>query len=487
MGHINNINGFGYFDKPFWVSGTQFIYNGEYKGNVSAGRKTFSEIGQVIIIMPDKLYYNIATDDFGAIDTVWSGRVSYEDGTYAGQPAIANTMRSLGAAFPYEVMDTVVISGNTGDFIVDDKPQGVTVIEVSSDKMSLKFIENTFSKLGQTTGAVSVNSTMPDMDVIFECGNRLWGAKGDDIFASRLDDFRNWNTFFGVATDSWSQSSRSRGDFTAGIAYKGYPTFFKEQEMFRVYGSSALDFDLSSEGHIGVREGAGRSLAIAAEALFYYSPDGFAVTYGGTPQLAGAPLGDNLKYVSVVGAGDSTRYWASTVDSDGVKRLYVFNTSLNQWYIEDAFDALAFDYDKGRIFGAQTSGDWWIMGEQATPLPEGATIEAPFESFAELADYTTRDTNKRSLNKALLEIDFPGALDSWVRVWIRYDHLGEFERLCEITPREKRAHKIPIIPRRRDHFQLRLTGFGDWRVYNLTHLYLDGSWNRSANGGIETN
>jgi hypothetical protein len=482
MGHVANINGFGYFDKPFWVSGTQFIYNGEFKGNVSTGKKSFSEIGQVIIIMPDKLYYNIATDVFGSIDAVWTGRVQYKDGTIAGQPAIKNTVLSLGDPFPYEVMDTVVISGNT-TYPNNDKPEGVTVIEVSADKMELHFYENTFSSLGTTTEAISITNTMPDMDVVFECGNRLWGAKGDNIYASRLDDFKNWNTFFGVATDSYSKSSRTRGDFTAGIAYKGYPTFFKEMEMYRVYGSSALDFDLYSEAHIGVAEGASQSLAIAGEALIYYSPDGFAISYGGTPQLMGAPLGDNLKYSSVIAAGDASRYWASTIDSENAVRLYTYITGLSQWYIEDAFDALAFDYDRGRIYAAETSGDWWIIGEQATPLPEGATYEEPFESFAELADYTTQDINKRSVNKVLLSIDFPGDPDSWVKLWIRYDSMGEYEQICELTPAAKRAHKRPVIPRRKDHFQLKITGWGDWRIYNLTYLYLDNSYNRSALGG----
>jgi hypothetical protein len=164
--------------------------------------------------------------------------------------------------------------------------------------------------------------------------------------------------------------------------------------------------------------------------------------------------------------------------------LYVFNTALDQWYIEDDFDAVAFDYDKGKIFGAESDGNWWIMGEQATPLPPNATLETSFDSFVEFADYTTRDASKLSLNKALLEIDFPGSLDSRVSVFIRYDHLGEYQKLCELTPAAKRAHKIPIIPRRRDHFQLRIEGFGDWRVYNLTYLFLQNSYNRSADGGM---
>jgi hypothetical protein len=483
MGHIDNINGFGYFDKPFWASGTQFIYGGEFKGNVSAGEKSFSEIGQVIIIMPDKLYYNIATDVFGAIDTIWAGPVQYMDGTIAGNPAVKNTIRSLGDPFPYEIMDTVVISGNT-TFPDNDKPEGITVIEVSSDKMELHFYENTFSSLGSASEDIGVTNTMPDLDIVFECGNRLWGAKGDNVYASRLDDFKNWNTFFGVATDSWNKSSRTRGDFTAGIAYKGYPTFFKEMEMYRVYGSSALDFDLSAEAHIGVADGAAQSLAIAGEALIYYSPDGFVASYGGTPQLMGAPLGDNLKYSSVIAAGDASRYWASTIDSENAVRLYTYNTGLNLWHIEDAFDALAFDYDKGRVYAAEKNGDWWIIGEQATPLPEGAAYEGAFEGFAEFAAYTLKDTSKRSVNKVLLTIDFPGDISSWIKIWIRYDSMGEYKLLRTLTPAAIRSHKIPVTPQRKDHFQIKITGRGDWRVYNLTYLYIDNSYNRSALGGM---
>ena len=54
------------WDKLCWVDGTTFYYNGESKGTVTAGPKTFTALGAYIVIFPDKAYYNTAADEFGS-------------------------------------------------------------------------------------------------------------------------------------------------------------------------------------------------------------------------------------------------------------------------------------------------------------------------------------------------------------------------------------------------------------------------------------
>ena len=65
----------------------------------------------------------------------------------------------------------------------------------------------------QTTheGAIKIERRMPKLDFIIESNNRLWGCRYgtsidgkivNEIYASKLGDFRNWNCFMGISTDT---------------------------------------------------------------------------------------------------------------------------------------------------------------------------------------------------------------------------------------------------------------------------------------------
>lgn len=54
-------------NKFCWVDGTDFVYDGAVKGAVLAGAKSIAEYFGIILIFPDKKYYNYTTDTFGDI------------------------------------------------------------------------------------------------------------------------------------------------------------------------------------------------------------------------------------------------------------------------------------------------------------------------------------------------------------------------------------------------------------------------------------
>jgi hypothetical protein len=53
--------------KLCWVDGTNFVYDGTTKGTVSAGAKSMIDFEGVILIFPDKKYYDYTSDTFGNI------------------------------------------------------------------------------------------------------------------------------------------------------------------------------------------------------------------------------------------------------------------------------------------------------------------------------------------------------------------------------------------------------------------------------------
>ena len=130
---------------------------------------------------------------------------------------------------------------------------------------------------------VRLGRYVPEMDYVIQCGNRLWGCrygpdrKGqtvNEIYASALGDFRNWQRFQGLSTDSYAVSLGADGPFTGAAEHLGYPVFFREGYIHKIYGSYPAAFRLQSTPCPGVQRGSAASLALVGQLLYYKSPAG---------------------------------------------------------------------------------------------------------------------------------------------------------------------------------------------------------------------
>ena len=110
---LSKPNGLYAKDGLYWVDGTGFYADGMRRGTVTDSRKQFAGIGAYIILLPDKVYYNRLTGEFGSLEAAWSGTAAFQDGTYAGETAKGNTIYAAGAnwAVRFRAGDAVTISG----------------------------------------------------------------------------------------------------------------------------------------------------------------------------------------------------------------------------------------------------------------------------------------------------------------------------------------------------------------------------------------
>ena len=251
MGTANGIFSAG---KLYEVYGTKLYINGEEKSTVADSEKAFCALGERVLIFPDK----IVCEKDGTIKPMEASYAAaglkFGNGTYADEKAAANSITTTGAAFPFNVGDAVTISGCTKETYNNRTP---IIREISDDKKTLRFYENTFRLPdGQESitepGTVTLKRSVPDMDFVCTNENRVWGCKGDSIFASKLGDPYNWNVFDGLSTDAFSVESGTAGAFTACVSYLGYPCFFKEDKIFKMYGTIPTNFQLMSSAVLGV-------------------------------------------------------------------------------------------------------------------------------------------------------------------------------------------------------------------------------------------
>lgn len=448
-------------DGLFWVDGNGFFADGEQKGTVSPGEKEFVSIGKYILIFPDKVFYRTDTDTFGSLEAEWTGTVTIADGTYKGKSSKANTIKTTGEPFPFSEDEAVTISGCT----ISENNKIPIVREISEDGKELRFSENVFSE-GTWTGNLTIRREVPDMDHLCVNENRVWGCKGDTIYASYLGNPFVWNNFDGVATDSYAAEVGSAGDFTAAISYLGYPVFFKEDAIYKVYGNKPSNFEIMGSARLGVQRGSSHSLAVAGEKLFYLSRNGIVSYSGGMPENIAHAFGE-VSYKEAVGGSDGSHYFVSMCDTDGNWSIFVFDTTTGLWHREDGMHVISFAWQDS-LHMLDSEGNLCSISKTDAAEPEGT-----FESYVEFGDFIESSSDEKSISKIQLRISMEPKTE--LTIFLRFDSEETWRKVSTIRAEKKRSVILPIIPRRCDHWRIRLEGKGQWILYSLSREFYHGS------------
>lgn len=457
-------NGFFAKDGLYWVDGTGFYADGTKRGTVTSGRKQFAAIGAHIVILPDKAYYNRDTGVFGSMEKSWSGTASFKDGTYAGEQAAGNTIYASGVTWAsyFNVGDAVTISGSAKA----ENNKTAVIREIEGNY--LRFYENCFTNA--ESEKLTLARTVPDLDYICENENRLWGCKGDTIYCSKLGDIFNWNVYDGLATDSFAVDVGSAGDFTGCCSFLGYPCFFKEENIYKVYGDKPSNFQVMGSASLGVEAGSHGSLAIAGEVLFYLARTGIVAYSGGIPQSVAAPFGTD-RYRNAVAGSDGTKYYVSMEDMSGKHTLFVYDTRTNLWHKEDEREIVGFGWNS-ELYFLDGTGKLWLNGN-AREVPAGATQEAAVESIAEFGDFVEGNPNRKGTAKIQVRMELDAGAS--VTISMQFDTDGVWRDVSTLAATAKRSFYLPIIPRRSDHFRIKIKGTGGWRLYSLVRENYSGS------------
>lgn len=455
-----------------WADNGVFYYKGEEKGQVAAGDKAFAAIGPWIVILPDKRCYNVDTGEFKSMDAQWRGsKLIFEDGVLYGEAAEANAIRCEGVSWGdyFKAGDAVTISG-----CVENPGNNTSIIIRAIDGDKLYFYEHSFT-LGEDgntyeeTGDLRIERTVPDLKFLCENKNRLWGCGDNTIYASKPGDPFNWNVFDGLDTDSWTVDTGSEGKFTGCVSFGGYPIFFKEDHIYKVYGSVPSNFDVLGSATMGLAAGSERSLAVAGEVLFYLGRNGVTAYTGGIPQNIGAAFGLQ-RFRNGVAGSDGVKYYISMEDENGLHPLYVYDTRTGQWHQEDHQHVTHFAACSGRLYMLMKSGE--ILITKAVAEDENQEEEVPWS--VTFADFTDGSANKKGVGKIQIRLELdPGA---FAGIHVMYDSDGVWHNvgnaLCEGA---KSSYYLPARLRRCDHYRLKIIGVGGCRIHSLAREYYTGS------------
>lgn len=300
---------------------------------------------------------------------------------------------------------------------------------------------------------------IPDMDLVFECGNRLWGCRWGDqegkfvneIYASALGDFRNWTSFQGLSTDAYTASVGSDGPFTGALSYFGTPLFFKENCVHRVYGSYPAEYRIQTTHCRGVAPGCGGTVALLGDEAVYLGRDAVYAYDGAMPR----PISRQLGELSGPGLGAvaGERYYLSIPEG-----LYVYDSHRRFWHRSSPMEATTLCSHRGSIYCA-AGGD--ILELEADPPGDWSVTTGILSGDA-----------SRWLRSVGLELILePG---SHAQVWVSYDG-GPWQHCGTVTGRGRSRVYFPLHSRRCGYLQLRLSGHGPMTLCRLTKTLEKGS------------
>jgi len=469
-------------EKLCWVSDNGFYYDNELKGMLSPGEKEIASLGDFIVIMPDKAYFNAYKDEFGSMETMWSGdSIRFENGTIFGVSASANTIRVEGVDWDgfFKAGDAVSIEGASTR---SENNKTVIIREIDGDR--LHFSEWAFKLAGNNgttayteTGELSIKRTVPDLKYMCENENRLWGCDGKEIYASSPGDIFNFNVFDGTDMDSYAVDVGSPGIFTGCTSFLGFPMFFKENVIYQVYGTLPSNFQVMSSSTQGVKAGCNRSLAISNEILFYLSDTGVVAYHGGTPHPIGLAFATE-RFADAAAGSDGLKYFISMREQGSPAwKLYVYDALRNMWHIEDDTQATHFTRFEGKLYYLNSSGEVWCVRDD-----EGAT-ESDIEWSAEFADIVDNDPNRKGLVK--LQVRLMLEPDAEVTIYMKYDSDTKWQKVFNRKTMVKRSCYIPIIPRRADHYRIKFEGVGHCEIHSLVRERYIGSELTNEGGNNE--
>ena len=319
-------------------------------------------------------------------------------------------------------------------------------------------------------GGLEITRSVPELDYVTECGNRLWGcrfgpdAQGNmvnELYASKLGDFRNWNCFMGLSTDSYTVGVGSQGPFTGAITYLGTPIFFKEDCLYKIYGSYPAAFRVQSTACRGVQRSSSESLAIVGQTLYYRSPMGVCAYDGSLPAEVGRALGTEAMDVGV-GAAFGGKYFLSLREPEG-EGLYVLDTALGQWHREAGFGAVQLRFCRGKLYGLDSTGGLWVL--------RGEPSEETVAWSAQTGRISGWDGKSQMLTG--LEMQLLLGPRAKASLWVRYDDRGAWECIGTMAGGQRRF-ALPVRPRPCSYLELRLEGSGDMRLFSLTRSFRQG-------------
>ena len=431
-------------------------------------------MGAYICIFPDKQVFNTKTEELTDMESSYTqeGQISIAP-VSEGSSFVKIQGKNIGKNFKRD--DVVTLSGFTQ--YTDTLNATKAIKEIGDDFIVISAVDENGASLRSITeeSGVKIVRKVPDMDYVCEFNNRLWGCSSanHEIYASKLGDPTNWNSFQGTAADSYAVSVGSDGDFTGVISQQGYVVFFKENYIHTIYGTKPSNFSLDTVEARGVMEGCSASLCHVNEAVMYVSRDAVMIYQGGMPESVSDKL--KIKWNHAIAGQWRGKYYVY-LQNDNQGSMYVFDLKNQLWVKEADIEGKIYSLvnasgNLNSTYEKPVNGKYpiYTRDTKADDVQDDDNTEWFLESV-----YLEEGTlDKKKVRSLQFNIELEP--DAECTVYVRYDNEETWRREASITADKRNTYLIPVKLKRCERYQYKLSGHGKFTLYGMSKTIGKGS------------
>lgn len=423
---------------------------------------------------------NVSSDSFPTLTSQKAWRKNEEFSLFDGKDVCVfdgniATLSSSGGGTLYTTSgDEIMTLNYTGGTVKHYCQLNNNLFVISENNGSCKaYVITINNKTSTKTSTCTLSNALSDSEYPVSSENRIWvcSSEKNEIRSCKLGTPTAWQTYEGLASDSYTASVGISSKFTGSAAFQGYVYFFKENSFYRIYGSKPANYQITNHNVIGVKEGCHNTVRECGDYLFYLSPKGFVRFNGTTAQVISEKIGNGntIRCTSCEVLGDRYYCWAKT-DKDDKYRLYCYDTSRDLWTVSDAEgdENTRLINSLNRILLSNVGNITEIISDENTDIYSSWLLEndKPCEWFVDFATTLDDSFDPKIITKIKLNVVLKS--DSVLRVYVKYDNESEYRLLREITNEEGRITQIvPMIQNRYEHMQVRLSGEGYIKLYGI--------------------
>ncbi len=309
------------------------------------------------------------------------------------------------------------------------------------------------------SGAV-IRKAMPVMNSVCIHNNRLWGVNpnGEYIYSSKTGDFREFNRFEGISSDSYYAGIGTGGNFVGIYPYRNYVLAFKRDCIYIISGTLPTNFTISR-----TIEGFGcidiKSCSVCGGKLYFLSQNGFYRFDGLTFEHISKKLNHN--YVSATGFGTTNKYYAYAIKDDGEKELLVFDEDYNVWHTMSTPEPLhGFFSDSGDIYGVGSNAIYLFGSEDNTDW----TMES--------VNFFEDDCSNSYINEIWIRAKI--ARDKKIDITTNVDGSTTYIHDKIIGTGRIKTYRIPVRWVNAKNYKIKLRGDGETIIYKIELHSADG-------------
>lgn len=478
--------------KIYWNAAEvgELTYANDYGETDVTTRRQAEMVNTQIVILPDKLLFDTSTGELEPLDGIYTatGFVLYRQFVTKEQQYYHIIDFSMGIAddadhsgaddlFQHiELNDTVFLTGFTSiaaAWSVDNKPDGITVRYIDREGYRIGFYDNSFSKLDEEAAdgteyvngkkytphetALQFEYRCPELELIAEADNRLWGVEGNTIYACALGSPRNWFRYDGLADDAYALAVAGSTPFTAIRGYGTHVCFFKEDKIHRIYGNKPSNYSLNTLLCPGVQRGGQETVQAVNGVLWYAAPSGIYAYDGSSADCVSAQLGVQTIDADFAAAAEEGYY--VEMDCGRGRQLYCLDTNNAVWTIWDkGWYAAAANVD-GKLILATAAGE-------ILQAAEGVTLD---EWSIALNEFTEGVAGRKSYSKLVIQCDM--AREAHMEIAVRFDGGRWIPVFAMEGKYGQRVMYAPLPPNRCYGMAMRITGRGDVTIKGIARAY----------------